>query len=152
MINVLKSFTCDSIFNATSRLLEELKIQFSTETREPIHIQDFYDGPLPQYLINAFKCVEASYYIGILDDASLSGKESDIKLRNRARYDAMFVFACEIKADASLTRTVAAALTRGFNRIASASPVVLVMRQADKLTLATCERTDSAHGGENLAK
>ena len=93
MINVLKSFTSDSIFNATSRLLEELKIQFSTETREPIHIQDFYDGPLPQYLINAFKCVEASYYIGILDDASLSGKESDIKLRNRARYDAMFVFA-----------------------------------------------------------
>ena len=47
MINVLKSFTSDSIFNATSRLLEELKIQFSTETREPIHIQDFYDGPLP---------------------------------------------------------------------------------------------------------
>ena len=152
MINVLKSFTSDSIFNATSRLLEELKIQFSTETREPIHIQDFYDGPLPQYLIDAFKCVEASYYIGILDDASLSGKESDIKLRNRARYDAMFVFACEIKADASLTRTVAAALTRGFNRIASASPVVLVMRQADKLTLATCERTDSAHGGEKLGK
>lgn len=152
MINVLKSFTCDSIFNATSRLLEELKIQFSTETREPIHIQDFYDGPLPQYLIDAFKCVEASYYIGILDDASLSGKESDIKLRNRARYDAMFVFACEIKADASLTRTVAAALTRGFNRIASASPVVLVMCQADKLTLATCERTDSAHGGEKLGK
>ena len=152
MINVLKSFTSDSIFNATSRLLEELKIQFSTETREPIHIQDFYDGPLPQYLINAFKCVEASYYIGILDDASLSGKESDIKLRNRARYDAMFVFACEIKADASLTRTVAAALTRGFNRIASASPVVLVMCQADKLTLATCERTDSAHGGEKLGK
>ena len=64
----------------------------------------------------------------------------------------MFVFACEIKADASLTRTVAAALTRGFNRIASASPVVLVMRQADKLTLATCERTDSAHGGEKLGK
>ena len=152
MINVLKSFTSDSIFNATSRLLEELKIQFSTETREPIHIQDFYDGPLPQYLIDAFKCVEASYYIGILDDASLSGKESDIKLRNRARYDAMFVFACEIKADASLTRTVAAALTRGFNRIASASPVVLVMCQADKLTLATCERTDSAHGGEKLGK
>lgn len=152
MINVLKSFTSDSIFNATSRLLEELKIQFSTETREPIYIQDFYDGPLPQYLIDAFKCVEASYYIGILDDASLSGKESDIKLRNRARYDAMFVFACEIKADASLTRTVAAALTRGFNRIASASPVVLVMRQADKLTLATCERTDSAHGGEKLGK
>lgn len=152
MINVLKSFTSDSIFNATSRLLEELKIQFSTETREPIHIQDFYDGPLPQYLIDAFKCVEASYYIGILDDASLSGKESDIKLRNRARYDAMFIFACEIKADASLTRTVAAALTRGFNRIASASPVVLVMRQADKLTLATCERTDSAHGGEKLGK
>ncbi len=152
MTNALNSFTTSTLFNATSQLLNALNIRFSTETRESIHFQDFYDGPLPQYLEEAFKCVKASYYIGILDDDSLSGNESDVRLRARARYDAMFVFACEIKAGAPLSRTVAAALTRGFNRIACASPVVLVMRQAHKLTLATCERTDSARGGEKLGK
>ena len=162
MIQTLKQFTGGSrLFDAVSALLAKLNIEFDRETAEPIDVADLYDGPMPQYLTNALQCINRTYFIGVVNDQSLVGAKSektvDETFRNADRYDGMFVFACDAQPDAKLTRSTAAALTRAFNRIAAANPVILIIRQGNLLSLATCERTKYAQEwrqgrGEKIGK
>lgn len=161
---ILHKFTTDTLFNATSALLERLHIQFDRETAEPISIADFYETALPKYLTDALECIDSTYFIGIVNNQSLAGAKNADSLESVAetmrrgdKYDGMFVFACDAKKDANLTRTAASALTRAFNRIASANPVILVIRQGNLLSLATCERMEYSQSwrqgsGEKLGK
>lgn len=149
MIQTLKRFTEESLFDATSKLLSKLNIKFDRETAVPIDVADLFDGIMPKYLTDALKAVENTYFIGVANDLSLQGKKSSDSLEDIAdmvergdKYDGMFIFACDAKSEANLTRTAAAALTRAFNRIACANPVILVIRQGNLLSLATCERLE----------
>lgn len=160
----LHKFTTETLFDATSALLDKLHIQFDRETAEAISIADFYETALPKYLTDALECIDSTYFIGIVNDKSLAGAKNADSLESVAetmrrgdKYDGMFVFACDAKKDAPLTRTAASALTRAFNRIASANPVILVIRQGCLLSLATCERIEYRQSwkqgsGEKLGK
>ena len=154
MIDTLKKFTSDSLFEATSALLSRLHIQFDRETAEPIDVSELYDGQMPKYLTEALTCIDKTYFIGIVNDGSLQGIKAEDSLEDVAdtvshggKYDGMFIFACDAFADSNLTRSRAAALTRAFNRIASANPVILVIRQGNLLSLATCERMEYIREG-----
>lgn len=148
MTNTLKLFTTSSLFDATSALLGKLNIRFNRQTAEPINIADLYDGAMPQYLTNALQLIEHTYFIGVANDLSLdTGEKSDNTLNqitetieNGGRYDGMFIFACDAAADAHITRSDISALTRAFNRISYANPVILIIRQANLISLSTCER------------
>ena len=162
MIQTLKQFTDGTrLFDAVSALLSKLNIKFDRETAEPIAVADLYDGTMPRYLTDALQCIGNTYFIGIVNDYSLAGGKSDEPtgetFRRADKYDGMFVFACDAKSDANLTRTAAAALTRAFNRIASANPVILIIRQGNLLSLSTCERMNYTQEwrkgcGEKLGK
>lgn len=148
MIDTLKLFTTSSLFDATSALLGKLNIRFNRQTAEPINVADLYDGAMPQYLTNALRLIEHTYFIGVANDLSLdTGEKSDNTLNqitetieNGGRYDGMFIFACDAAADAHITRSDISALTRAFNRISYANPVILIIRQANLISLSTCER------------
>lgn len=164
MITALKHFTTETLFDATSTLLSTLHIQFDRETAEPIDVADLYDGMMPKYLKDALSNVSNTYFIGIVNDDSLRGEKRSDSLDDVAntmvrggKYDGMFIFAVDVNTSANLTRTDASALTRAFNRIACANPVILVIRQGDLLSLATCERTNYSQewrqgSGEKLGK
>ena len=69
----------------------------------------------------------------------------------------MMIFAVDIKNGKTLTRSECATLTRAFNRIAAAQPVILFVREGSKLTLSTCERMEYSQEwrrgvGEKLGK
>ena len=164
MIDTLKQFTNDNLFSATSALLEKLHIQFDRETELEMSISDFWDGPMPKYLTEAMSYMDKTYFIGIVNDGSLQGqkaadsieKVADI-IKHDGKYDGIFVFACDAKADGTLTRSTLSALTRAFNRIASANPVILITRQGSMLNLSSCERMDykllyRQGSGEKLGK
>ena len=149
MIQTLSHFTSENLFAATSALLDKLGIQFDREIAEPIPVADLFDGPIPKYLDEVLNCIKATYFIGVVNDLSLQGAKSEDSLEEitdtierGGKYDGMFVFACDVDSDVNLTRSAAAALTRGFNRIACANPVIFVIRQGDFLSLATCERLE----------
>lgn len=164
MIETLKRFTEESLFEASSDLLNKLNIGFEGETAEPIDVADIYDGPMPQYLTEALKLIKDTYFIGVANDLLLSGSMSSNSLddisetiENGGKYDGMFVFACDTKDGEQLSRSQASALTRAFNRISYANPVILVIREGDKLSLATCERMNYTQEwrqgtGEKLGK
>ena len=164
MIETLKRFTEESLFEASSDLLNKLNIGFEGETAEPIDVAYIYDGPMPQYLTEALKLIKDTYFIGVANDLLLSGSTSSDSLseisetiENGGKYDGMFVFACDTKDGERLSRTQASALTRAFNRISCANPVILVIREGDKVSLATCERMNYTQEwrretGEKLGK
>lgn len=150
MIETLRQFKAqESLFDAASALLEKLGIKFNAETTSPIPVSALYNGPMPQYLTDALQFIDYTYFIGVANDLSLQGQHESKSLEEVAetferggRYDGMFIFACDAKPGANLTRTAAAALTRAFNRLASANPVILVIRQENLLSLATCEHME----------
>lgn len=152
LIEALSEFTArdkGALFNATATLLDKLGIQFDRDSAQPIQVADLYDGPMPQYLIDALDSIMETFFIGIVNDKSLLGGKTDenleaiTKMMQRGdKYDGMFIFACDAKHDANLTRTAAAALTRAFNHIACANPVILLIRQDDLISLSTCERME----------
>ena len=164
MQRVLQQFISESLFDATSAFLAKLGIQFDRETAEPINVAELYDQTMPKYLTEALAKIDKTYFIGVVNDQSLQGSKTDESLqditgniRHGGKYDGMFVFACDAKRCANLTRTDASSLTRAFNRIASANPVILVIRQNECLSLSTCERMEYTQlwrqgGSEKIGK
>lgn len=161
MIQTLNLFSSDTLFDATSALLRKLNIEIDRETAESINMLDLYDGPIPQYLTDTLKSIKDTYFIGIVNDQSLVGikseESSDDTLRHSDKYTGMFIFACDAKQGVNITRSAASALTRAFNRISKANPVILIIRQENQLSLATCERMNYSQewrngNGEKLGK
>ena len=161
MNTILRKFVDEPLFDACAALLNHLHISFNEITRTPVSFEGLYPGPLSKTLQEIMRKVEHTYFIGTVDEASLSGQakvksgEDVTQEAAQGRYIGMMVFAAEIRDGQKLTRTELATLTRGFNRIAAAQPVVLFIKQNDKLALATCERseyTQQWRDGEKLGK
>lgn len=158
---ILKGFTVKPLFNACAAMLELLHIQFNEVTRTPVPFASLYSTPLTKALQEVMTKVENTYFIGTVDEASLTGHvetkdAADVTYEaSEGRYASMMIFAVNINMGESLTRTEMATLTRGFNRIAAAQPVILFIKYGHELALATCERSDYTQqwrDGEKLGK
>ena len=150
MEKILRLFTESSLYDACLQMLGHLQVAVNEVTREPIPFADLYQGTysatLPMALQEALSKVKATYYIGNIDEATLAGKGvgksvDEVKADTEAgKYEGMMVFAIDVAEGKTLSRQESTTLTRGFNRIASAQPVILFIRQDKYLSLATCER------------
>ena len=161
METILKQFVDEPLFDACAALLNHLHISFNEVTRTPVPFEGLYRNTLTKALREILPKVEHTYFIGTVDEASLSGAasrqdENEVTAKaSEGKYVGMMIFAVDIKPGQTLTRTELATLTRGFNRIAAAQPVVLFIKQGDRLALATCERseyTQQWRDGEKLGK
>ena len=158
---VTKKFVDEPLFDACAAMLNYLHISFNEVTRTPVPFEGLYRNPLTKALQEILVKVENTYFIGTIDEASLSGRaarqdENNVTAKaSEGKYVGMMIFAVDIKPNQTLTRTKLATLTRGFNRIAAAQPVVLFIKQGNRLALATCERseyTQQWRDGEKLGK
>ena len=161
MNTVLKKFVNEQLFDASAALLEHLHIVFNEVTRMPVPFESLYPQQLTKALQDVLAKVENTYFIGTVDESSLSGHAgtldaADVTGRaSEGKYSGMMIFAVELHPNSTLTRSESAILTRGFNRIASAQPVILFIKQGDELALSTCERsayTQQWRDGEKLGK
>lgn len=161
METILKQFVNEPLFDACAAMLNYLHITFNEVTRTPVPFDGLYPGPLTKSLQEIMAKVEHTYFIGTIDEASLSGhamQQDEDEVTQKAaegKYVGMMIFAVNIINGQTLTRTEMATLTRGFNRIAAAQPVVLFIKQGDRLALSTCERseyTQQWRDGEKLGK
>ena len=161
MNSILKKFVDEPLFDACAAMLNHLHITFNEVTRTPVPFEGLYRNPLTKALQEILLKVDNTFFIGTIDEASLSGSSShqdgnDVTTQaSEGKYVGMMIFAVNIKPNQTLTRTELATLTRGFNRIAAAQPVVLFIKQGNRLALATCERseyTQQWRDGEKLGK
>ena len=161
MKTILKQFAEKPLFDACALMLSHLHISFNEVTRTPVPFENLYPGALTKALQELMPKVNETYFIGTVDESSLSGharqqEAGDVTQRaSEGKYAGMMIFAVDMAGGQTLTRTEMATLTRGFNRIASAQPVVLFIRQGERLALSTCERseyTQQWRDGEKLGK
>ncbi len=161
MNTILRKFVNEPLFDACAAMLNHLHIEFNEVTRTPVPFEGLYRNPLTKALQEIMSKVDNTYFIGTVDEASLSGHavhqdENYVTTKaSEGKYIGMMIFAVDIKGSHTLTRTEMATLTRGFNRIAAAQPVVLFIKLGDHLALATCERseyTQQWRDGEKLGK
>ena len=161
MNTVLKKFVNESLFDASAALLHHLHIVFNEVTRVPVTFEDLYPLDLSKALREVLAKVEYTYFIGTVDESSLTGSAETLSAEevtaraSEGKYTGMMIFAVELHSGATLTRSESATLTRGFNRIASAQPVILFIKQGNELALSTCERseyTQQWRDGEKLGK
>ena len=161
MKTILKQFAEKPLFDACALMLSHLHISFNEVTRTPVPFENLYPGALTKALQELMPKVNETYFIGTVDESSLSGharqqEAGEVTQRaSEGKYAGMMIFAVDMAGGQTLTRTEMATLTRGFNRIASAQPVVLFIRQGDRLALSTCERSEYTQlwrDGEKLGK
>ena len=164
MKQTIKQFTQDSLFNASSKLLYKLGIQYSSVLKN-VTFDDYFEQNdfSYKYINEARKCIEHIWNIGFVDDSSFKQKEQSNEKSNQ-RYESMDIFACEIKSDCNFSRPIAVALTRAFNRVESKAvnnefdmPVIVIMKQVTNkgtmLSIATCKRDKRKDGfGEKVGK
>lgn len=151
MPEILGSFACESLFEASGKLLKHLGVKCSTQTEEPIPFLELYEdaakdagAEVPKPIKKVFARVDKTYFIGTVDDDTLGGSDVAVDfaaVAEKPKYEGMFVFAVQMKSGEALTRTEASLITRGINRIVKQMPATVIILEDSQLSIATCERT-----------
>jgi type I restriction-modification system DNA methylase subunit len=158
MIDTLFQFTNTDLCSASLALLDKLGMKYTRGAEESLKIYDLFNGKSTP---EALDSVTATYFVALIDERTFENSRKQVALDTaldeafEEKYKGIFVFAIDVKPEANLTRTMAATLTRAFNRLAVNKPVVLFIRQSETLSIATCERSNYAQTwreGEKIGK
>lgn len=162
MKETLKLFTKSDLRKASLCLLDQLEMRYTLGAGKPLQTKDLFAGKsLSKAAKEALDIVTATWFVALIDERTFDGHCDNLELRSAIenakdeKYKGMFIFAIEVTPEAKLSRTVAANITRAFNKLAVDKPVVVMIRQAERLSIATCERgsyTRSSNIGEKLGK
>lgn len=162
MKETLKLFTKSDLRKASLALLDQLEMRYTLGAGKPLQTKDLFAGKsLSKAAKEALDIVTATWFVALIDERTFDGYRDNLELQTaiedakNEKYQGMFIFAIEVMPDAKLSRTVAANITRAFNKLAVDKPVVVMIRQAEKLSIATCERGSYARSGnigEKLGK
>lgn len=162
MKETLKLFTKSDLRKASLALLDQLEMRYTLGAGKPLQTKDLFAGKsLSKAAKEALDIVTATWFVALIDERTFDGYRDNLEFRTAIegakdeKYKGMFIFAIEVMPDAKLSRTVAANITRAFNKLAVDKPVVVMIRQAERLSIATCERgsyTRSSNIGEKLGK
>lgn len=162
MKETLKLFTKSDLRKASLALLDQLEMRYTLGAGKSLQTKDLFAGKsLSRTAKEALDIVTATWFVALIDERTFDGYRDNLELQTaiedakNEKYQGMFIFAIEVMPDAKLSRTVAANITRAFNKLAVDKPVVVMIRQAEKLSIATCERGSYARSGnigEKLGK
>lgn len=162
MKETLKLFTKSDLRKASLALLDQLEMRYTLGAGKPLQTKDLFAGKsLSKAAKEALDIVTATWFVALIDERTFDGYRDNLEFRTAIegakdeKYKGMFIFAIEVTPDAKLSRTVAANITRAFNKLAVDKPVVVMIRQAERLSIATCERGSYARSGnigEKLGK
>lgn len=161
MQDTLKSFISQPLFDACTEMLSQLHVSFTPVTATPLPFTMFYKGNITKALGEVMEKIENTFYIGNIDNDTFSesGTVKDLETIQQnsveGKYQCMVVFAVDIRQGHTLTKSECATLTRAFNRIARAQPVILFVREGHHLSLATCERMEYSQAwrdGQKMGK
>ena len=162
MKETLKLFTKSDLRKASLCLLDQLEMRYTLGAGKPLQTKDLFAGKsLSKAAKEALDIVTATWFVALIDERTFDGYRDNLELRTAIedakdeKYKGMFIFAIEVTPEAKLSRTVAANITRAFNKLAVDKPVVVMIRQAERLSIATCERGSYARSGnigEKLGK
>jgi len=127
MIETIKKFKTENLYKASREVLENLGIKTDEITSTPVAIKGIFPQPIKQ-----LENVKDIYIIGSVGD-------SNFKLLQKKRYEGILVFAVELNTP-NPTRKMLADISRAFNREYHFTPVIVIFKYGNKLSLSNTQR------------
>jgi hypothetical protein len=127
MIETIKKFKTENLYKASRELLEHLGIKTDEITSAPVATNTIFKEPIKQ-----FNNVKDIYIIGSVGD-------SNFKLLQKKQYEGILVFAVELNTP-NPTRKMLADISRAFNREYHFTPVIVIFKYGNKLSLSNTQR------------
>lgn len=159
MNQTLKLFIQQPLNKAATELINKLGFQCTPRVANVTVDDHFKQSDFSfKYLDDVKNIIEHIWQIGYVDynayNQSIDNTEN--------KYESLEVYACEIKPDVLFTRSMAANLTRAFNRVNTKNfdhnlsielPVIVILKQGNYLSISTCERQSRRDGtGDKIGK
>lgn len=149
MENIIKNFNTKQIDEASIELFNYLGIPLNRPVTDPISLNEIFG------LNVAFNIIDTAYMIGSIDDNIFNNINSNFELKAK-RYDSVLIFAFELNKEKP-TRTELSQIARIFNRNFQYTPIILLFKYEDKISLANTQRQEYSknqkwRGGEKIGK
>ena len=163
--NALEQFA-DPQYGILDSSLNLLKLivgadKFTLGSRKPRIFKDLCarrEVTYQQILNEVVDNIKSTYYVARLDERAFSHPTDAVELdkaledASQEKYKGILIFAIDVDENTKLNRTLAAELTRVFNKLSN-NPVILFIRQGVSLSISTCERKAKKRDvGEKMGK
>jgi len=148
MIQTIKNFKDTNFYEATANFLKKLNIPVNEITTQPIAINYIFKTP-----IKAFDDVKDIYAVGMIDDNYFKGDKAEFDIEKPKKYDGILIFAVELNNEKP-TRKILADISRAFNREYLYTPVVIIFKYGNHLSLSNTQRQayKRSQEGEKVGK
>ena len=134
MIDIIKNFKDTNFYEATAKFLKELNIPINEITTQAIAVNDIFETS-----IQSFNNVKDIYAVGMIDDNCFKGYETKFDIDKPKKYDGVLIFAIELSNDKP-SRKILADISRAFNREYHYTPVIVIFKYGNHLSLSNTQR------------
>ncbi len=145
-MNSISKFHSEKFINALKAFFDELKVPVDYLAEEPASAADIL-GERFKSTNEAHKLITDVFALGIVNDAIFDGTETFQNLaqvkRLKADYDGLLLFGVTLKNRKDglpITRSHLAEITRAFNRTFPYTPVTIIFKYGNMISLANSER------------
>lgn len=134
MKNTIQNFNTKNFYEASVQLFQKLSIPLDSITELSIDPNDIFETPKP-----FFDKIKDIYTLGMVSDNLFDGQKSEFNIKNKKDYEAILIFSVELN-ESKPTRSLLSDIARSFNREYHYTPVIVLFKYDDKLSLANTQR------------
>ena len=134
MKDVILGLKNKTLFEVTLELFEEIGIELNQLSSESVKVSDIFTNTNPPT-----EEIQSIYAVGLIDDDFLKDENSNFEISNKQKYDGILVFAVELN-NSNPTRKILSDISRAFNREYYYTPVIILFKYGNKLSLSNTQR------------
>lgn len=134
MTKTIQNFKNEDFYVATKILFAKLNIPLHEITTKAIDKNDLFEK-----LNGSFEHVQDIYAVGMITDEFFRNGKTEVDVNIKKDYDGVLIFAVELD-DEKPTRKILADISRTFNREYKYTPVIILFKYGNKLSLSNTQR------------
>jgi len=130
----IENFENTNLYDASIEFYRTLGIPLDQISSTPIDVTDIFETPH-----SSFETVKDIYAIGMLNDAYFKENRSTLDITVKKDYQGILLFSIELSTP-NPTRKILADISRAFNKEYHYTPVVILFKYGNKLSLSNTQR------------
>ncbi|MFA6195942.1 MAG: TaqI-like C-terminal specificity domain-containing protein [Sulfurimonas sp.] len=134
MIKTIQNFKNENFYDATKTFFAKLNIPLYEITTKAIDKNDLFAN-----LNSSFEHVQDIYAVGMITDEFFKNGKTDVDVHVKKDYDGVLIFAVELDSSTP-SRKILADISRTFNREYKYTPVIILFKYGNKLSLSNTQR------------
>lgn len=134
MRETIQNFKNENFYDATRTFFAKLNIPLHEITTKAIDKNDLFEK-----LNSSFEHVQDIYAVGMITDEFFRSGKTEVDVNIKKDYDGVLIFAVELDNETP-TRKTLADISRTFNREYKYTPVIILFKYGNKLSLSNTQR------------